>query len=305
MRFSIVTPCLDRVGELPRMRASVRAQGHDVQHVVVDGGSADGSVEWLRSQAGLEVAVMPGEKLYASLNRAIGMASGDVVVLLNTDDELCVGALDAIARTFAAHPALDGIAAGAELVDGRTGRRTVLDHPRLCALTPRNCTSGDVLTNGKVFTRPVLARIGPFDPRWRTLSDRDFMLRACALGLRMQTISSVIYRYHLHANSLTMQGIGRNRAIAREAAEIAAVRYEEERHGPRAAYYRPWHAFALAYRVGDHILEREVGAALRLLADGLKRDPLFPVLALREMLAHWGEQSLRRGGAIERNQAGT
>jgi glycosyltransferase involved in cell wall biosynthesis len=298
MRFSIATPCLNRVAMLPRMRASVLAQtGHDVQHVVVDGGSTDGSIAWLREEGGVQVIVAEGERLYASFNRAIAATSGDVVLLLNTDDELLPGALDLLARTFRETPGLDGIAAGAELVDLAAGTCIVLDHPRVCALRRQNCVSGHVLTNAKVFTRRALARIGPFDPRWRMMSDRDFMLRACALALRTTTVREPIYRFHMHEGSLTMQNAGRSRSIVREAIDIASVRLGEEAGSPLVSFYRSWHAFAVAYGAYDHILAGEVSGALGLVVKGWRCDPLFPARAIAESLAHWRERRLRRGRA--------
>jgi len=65
-----------------------------VEHIVVDGGSDDGTVEMLKSMearysdAGMELRWVsePDRGIYDAMNKGIGMATGDVVGLLNSDD---------------------------------------------------------------------------------------------------------------------------------------------------------------------------------------------------------------------------
>ena len=89
MRVSVVTAVLNRASTLAECLASVRQQTHpSVEHVVVDGGSTDGSLELLRAHSaelGPWVSE-PDRGLYDAVNKGIALASGDLVGVLGADD---------------------------------------------------------------------------------------------------------------------------------------------------------------------------------------------------------------------------
>lgn len=68
--------------------ASVEAQTHpDIEHIVVDGGSTDGTVELLASAFPiLRVVVSPDHGVYEGFNRGLDSATGDAIGFLNGDD---------------------------------------------------------------------------------------------------------------------------------------------------------------------------------------------------------------------------
>lgn len=88
-KISVVTVCYNSADTLEATLQSVAAQSHDaVEHVVVDGGSTDGTVEILaRWKDRLAVVVSePDRGLYDAMNKGIGLATGDVIATLNADD---------------------------------------------------------------------------------------------------------------------------------------------------------------------------------------------------------------------------
>lgn len=297
--FTLITPCLNRINTIGRMLASVATQGrHDIQHLVIDGGSTDGSIEWARAQGRFEVIVEPGEGLYAAINRGIGLARGDVVLLLNTDDELLPGAMDILSKVFSRQTEVDIVAAGAEVVELAAGVTVVYDDPKTCALRVRNCISGQAMPNAKAFRQRALAAVGLFDPRWRLMSDRDFLLRACAQGLTAVSVRQPVYRYHIHSGSLTLSDTARNPALALEQLEMSIVRLAETADTPYAALYRRFHAYSAGYQVLALARNGEIGAALRLIRQAAHRDRAFLLLAAAELAGHLGERSSRRGRQV-------
>ena len=103
--FSIVTPALNARAFLPRNRASVCAQGMapgEVEHWVIDGGSKDGTVEWLQTQADVKFISEKDRGLSDAVNKGIQRATGEWILWLNADDELAPGAMakfkEAVAR---------------------------------------------------------------------------------------------------------------------------------------------------------------------------------------------------------------
>jgi glycosyltransferase len=86
-RVSVVTVAFRAAPLLPRTLDSVAAQSHpDVEHIVVDGGSVDGTRELLESRPGLRWVSEPDRGLYDAMNKGWRLARGDVVGFLNADD---------------------------------------------------------------------------------------------------------------------------------------------------------------------------------------------------------------------------
>jgi glycosyltransferase involved in cell wall biosynthesis len=110
LSFSIITPTLNGMTYLPRCVASVADQ-YDVtvEHIVVDGESADGTVEWLKAQKNVRWISEPDRSVYEAMNKGINMAKGDVILLLNCDEQLLPGSLKLAEEEFAKHPGADVI----------------------------------------------------------------------------------------------------------------------------------------------------------------------------------------------------
>lgn len=111
MKISLITASLNRAGVIRTALESVRRQrGAEIEYVVVDGASTDGTVEILRAFAD-EVAGRgdfafrwiseKDDGMYDAINKGVAMATGDVVGILNSDDFLYDDhVLEKVARAF-------------------------------------------------------------------------------------------------------------------------------------------------------------------------------------------------------------
>ena len=92
MKISLITACFKSAGTLRTALDSVLEQkGVDLDYIVVDGGSDDGTVELLKEYEAQFAGRMRwiSEKdrgMYDAINKGIKMATGDVVGILNADD---------------------------------------------------------------------------------------------------------------------------------------------------------------------------------------------------------------------------
>ena len=90
MKISIVTTTYNSVATIRNTVESVAAQVFDgeVEYIVIDGGSTDGTLEVLARYADVvDVLVSePDRGLYDAMNKGIQLATGDVVGILNSDD---------------------------------------------------------------------------------------------------------------------------------------------------------------------------------------------------------------------------
>lgn len=91
MKVSIITTCYNRAGTIRGAIESVLAQDYpDIEYIVVDGASEDGSIDVIKEYEGRIAKVMsePDRGMYEAINKGIRLATGDVVGLLHSDDFL-------------------------------------------------------------------------------------------------------------------------------------------------------------------------------------------------------------------------
>src|SRR3954454_12381822 len=91
---SIVTPCLEPGERLARCLESVAAQTYPrIEHIVVDGGSTDGTVKELRKR-GVRFVSEPDDGQTQAINKGFALARGDWLGWLNADDVLTTRAVE-------------------------------------------------------------------------------------------------------------------------------------------------------------------------------------------------------------------
>lgn len=87
-RVSVITVCLNAAGEIARTLASVRAQRYRwIEHVVIDGGSVDGTLERLRQFPPDVLLSEPDAGIYHAMEKGARLASGEILYFLNAGDE--------------------------------------------------------------------------------------------------------------------------------------------------------------------------------------------------------------------------
>lgn len=89
MLVSIITVCLNNRKFIPFAIESVLNQSYpNIEYIVIDGGSTDGTVEILKSYGDQITRFIsePDLGIYDAMNKGISLASGDIVGILNSDD---------------------------------------------------------------------------------------------------------------------------------------------------------------------------------------------------------------------------
>jgi glycosyltransferase len=85
--ISVITPCLNSLAVIGDCLDSVAGQRVAIEHLLVDGGSSDGTQQFLRKYVGsIKLLPEPVNGIYAAINAGIAAASGDIICVLNADD---------------------------------------------------------------------------------------------------------------------------------------------------------------------------------------------------------------------------
>lgn len=298
-RISVVTPCLNRAATIEAAIGSVLAQGpFAVEHIIVDGGSTDGTAEVLARYPHLTVIREADRNLYDAINKGLRAARGDVVGLLNSDDLYAPGAFLAMEAAMA-DPRLDMVIGAAEFFVVDDGHEQIvkrLSGVEAVGLTEANAISGITTMNAAFYRRALLDRTGGFDDRFPLAADKDFWLRLALLAPRHRIIDSTIIRYRSHAGSLTFSAADTRDKLSRHLLDTAQTRLAELPPGtPQQASYRRWHAWAAGYRFAIQLRHAQILATLSTARAAFAADPLWPASFLARLPEHWAGRHIRRG----------
>jgi glycosyltransferase involved in cell wall biosynthesis len=107
MRFSIITPSFRSSDWLKLCIPSVADQGVELEHIVQDSCSDDGTQEWLSRDERVKAFIEKDRGMYDAVNRGLSRASGDIMAYLNCDEQYLPGALSAVREYFEANPEVE------------------------------------------------------------------------------------------------------------------------------------------------------------------------------------------------------
>jgi glycosyltransferase involved in cell wall biosynthesis len=87
MKISIITASYNNVTTIRQTLESVASQKNcNVEHVIVDGGSTDGTLDILKNFPGIKYISEPDNGIYDALNKGVKMATGEAIGTLGADD---------------------------------------------------------------------------------------------------------------------------------------------------------------------------------------------------------------------------
>ena len=205
MKLSIITINYNNAEGLKKTLASVAAQTYrDIEHIIVDGGSTDGSVEVIKeyvrnvermnelTNEGIHVVWLsePDKGIYNAMNKGISKASGDYIQILNSGDILAAD--DVMERMVAAFDSLNakrsslnedavGILYGNMIKkDYNTGK--IIGKSGKVEYSLRQYFSSTMNHDCCYFRRDLFEKYGLYDENLKIVSDWKWFLQAIGLG---------------------------------------------------------------------------------------------------------------------------
>jgi glycosyltransferase involved in cell wall biosynthesis len=299
-RITIITPCLNGERYIAEMLESLQRQAYpNLEHLILDGGSTDGTLELLADYSGVTLSSEPDRGAHHAINKGLARASGDVVGFIAVDDIYPDGALGTAGRIFAARPEVD-VVVGHSLVfeDDNAGHRHWLyarTHPRSEGLWLPELTFGVPGIFGCFFRRQVFERVGVFDDSYRYTSDRQYLIR---IALKKQCSARVerptIY-YRMHSGSQTINREKTNLwAISIEYFRMSAALATKCDDRQARRILLAWNAFEGAKLISRAMMRWQARDAFRVFVRLCICNPIWPLRLVKAMILWRAVRSLDR-----------
>lgn len=203
MKISLLTPSYNQAAFLEQNIQSILSQGlgDSVEHIVMDGGSTDGSVDILRKYPHL---IWKSEKDCGqahALNKALTISTGDIIGWVNSDDMLPAGSLLMVIDFFRNHPDCHVLVGNLKVID---------ENSDILYTIPAQEVTFDGLLNGVAcvtqtstfFRRSAFDAVGNFNESLHFCMDHEFLLRV-AKNFRVYTIDADLGIFRRYAESKT------------------------------------------------------------------------------------------------------
>lgn len=202
-RISIVTPSYNQGAFLEETIRSVLLQGYpNLEYLVIDGGSTDGSVDIMRKYAPSIASSIsePDSGQSEAINKGFRQATGEIVAWMNSDDYLWPGVLERAAEIWRrSDPARFWVVFAIEHHDEESGRRWVTPQQQANALDDWLVGKVQVNQQGSFWSRSITEAVGLLDEDLHLGMDTEYFMRMVANGYRMERINEVVggtFRIH-------------------------------------------------------------------------------------------------------------
>ena len=206
MKFSIVTASFRQLEWLKRCVRSVEDQradaGLEIEHIIQDAGTGPDLDAWLQ-QRNVPLFVEKDSGMYDALNRGFQRARGEILGILNSDEQYLPGALRRVEAEFLAHPETDMIA-GDFLIVNAAG--DLLSFRRSTPLRAAMILSDHLydFTCALFFRRKVWEKAGSFRTDLPAVADAEWVARALQTGIRTRCLRHYLGVFALTGENLSL-----------------------------------------------------------------------------------------------------
>ena len=225
-RISIITPSFNQSRFIERTILSVLDQGYpNLEFIVMDGGSTDGTVDILKKYAGRLQWISERDRGQAdAINKGIRRSTGDIMAYLNSDDVYEPGALKLIADNFAEHPETMWLTGKCRIIDehDREVRKPITAYKN-CLLKHFSYSlllvTNPISQPATFWRRQVLDEVGLFNEAEHMVMDYDLWLRIAKLR-SLAIIGEYLAGFRVYAETKTssqfLKGFRRELELAKD-----------------------------------------------------------------------------------------
>lgn len=213
-KISIITPSYNSEYYITDAIESVLIQNYsNFEHIIIDGGSTDGTLNILKHHKHLIWISEPDEGQSDALNKGFKMASGDIIGWLNSDDIYIQGTLNKVVE-YLKDPKIDAVYSNYYFVDSFLNiQKELCSHKPIKWLSLFHCY---IPSTTFFFKRKILDNNIQIDKTLLIAMDKEFFANILFRGYRLCYINDFFAKFRWHSN---------NKSI--DTKEIQCVRYKE------------------------------------------------------------------------------
>lgn len=227
--ISVVIPSYNYARYLTDCLESILSQGYpELELIVLDGGSTDGTVDILRRYRD-RIAFWrsaPDGGNYAAIEEGLNRASGDILTWLNADDMFHPGALNLIARVFAANPEVEWLTGRPNSFDEGGRQKHLLSFLPMNSRAKYLANEELIQQEGTFWRRALWLRSGAFIDRSLTLAADLELWARFFRSARLFTVDALVAGFRDHPQQKSKDKVGytaeADRVLARERELFAA-----------------------------------------------------------------------------------
>ncbi len=240
-KVTIVTPSFNQAGFLERTLQSVLGQTYpQIEYIVIDGGSTDGSVEIIQKYAARlsHWESAPDQGPASAINRGFARGTGAIHAYLNSDDLYEPDAVERAVDALSKGPGPAVLYGDVRFIDAG-GAPTTFPGKRVETYRAAPFMAGALFHEAMFipqqasFWHPgVFARVGPMNEENWTCWDHEFFVDAALAGVPFVRVPRVLASFRIHATSISSENRWqdrRERDHLRIDRKIAAAGYAKGR----------------------------------------------------------------------------
>jgi glycosyltransferase involved in cell wall biosynthesis len=234
MNISVITVCYNSAATIGHTLRSVHEQTYgDVEHIIVDGGSNDDTLEIVKAE-GPHVAKLVSERdngIYDAMNKGIALASGEIIGFINADD--FYASSDVLVKVAAVFndPNVDACYGDLCYV-GQNDTSTVVRYWQSSDFRPAAFEVGWCPPHPTFFARrEIYERFGGFDLNYRIAADVELMMRFLEVQqVRVKYIPEVLVKMRMGGTT--------NRSLSNIVKQNKEILRALKAHGLRSSVLR-------------------------------------------------------------------
>jgi glycosyltransferase involved in cell wall biosynthesis len=206
MKISIVTISYNQKQYLKACMDSILTQTDcELEYIVVDAGSTDGSRELIESYGDQVIKVFERDDGPADgLNKGFAHATGDVYGFINSDDYLLPGALKCVAEFFVAHPH-SAFMTGHGFTENEFAHRIPVSPSVLTTQTMLH-RAAVMFQQTTFFTAEQFKKVGGFNRQNRTCWDYELFLNLLQQQAKHNVVNDKLAVFRLYQGSISGSG---------------------------------------------------------------------------------------------------
>ncbi|MCU0241093.1 MAG: glycosyltransferase [Vicinamibacteria bacterium] len=200
---SIITPVRNGARFIAESIRSLRAQSYPrIEHIVVDGGSTDGTLDILRQSSDVTFISEPDRGMYDAINKGLRRAQGEIVAYQNADDRYLPGAIAMAVAVMTEREDVDVLYGDFHLID-EPGERIATRRGRPFSLSLLH-RYNYIAPHSAFVRRRVVVEDGHWlDAHLRFTGDWDWFLGMARRGRRFLYVPEAFSEFCRHRASLT------------------------------------------------------------------------------------------------------